>query len=159
MNERTIGTAKQLDGWPGINNLFQDGSVFFSGQPDAASIERLAKEHSIKTIVNLRAQEEMKKVDFDEPALAGHLGMKYINIPCSPPSMCSADVDALAQAIDSTQDPILIHCGSSERVGGLWAAYLVCKKGLNLDDALAKGKAAGLTMDPIIEAVKRIANQ
>lgn len=159
MSERTIGAAKKLDGWPGVDNLFQDGSVFFGGQPDAASLERLAKEHGIKTIVNLRRQEEMQKVEFDEVALAEKLGMKYVHVPCSPPSMCAADVDAMAQAIDSTQDPVLIHCASSNRVGGMWAAYLATKQGMNLDEALAKGEAAGLSMPPIIEAVKRIANQ
>ena len=157
----TIATdgAARLDGWDGVNNLFQDGNVYFAGQPDAASLKRLATEAGIKTVVNIRYPEELSRLAFDEISLVDSLGMRYVSIPVSPASFSVDDVDRLAAVLSGTDEPVLVHCASSNRVGGIWSAYLVRNQGVDIDHAIEIGKTAGLRSPGMIEAVRRVAGE
>jgi len=151
-------TAVQLDGWPGVNNIFREGDVYFAGQPDSVSWVRLANEAGVKTVVNIRYPEEMGTLPYDEIGLVESLGMRYVNIPVSPETLSPSDVENLAGVLAETDDPVIIHCGSSNRVGGFWAAYLAREEGIPLDEALRRGEAAGLSRESMIEAVRRVAD-
>ena len=50
---------------------------------------------------------------------------------------------------------MLLHCASSNRVGGV-LAVLEAKAGKPLDEAIAAGQKAGLKSGPMTEAVKRV---
>jgi protein tyrosine phosphatase (PTP) superfamily phosphohydrolase (DUF442 family) len=66
-------------------------------------------------------------------------------------------VDRFAEELATTDGPVLLHCKKSNLVGGLWAAYLVREHGAGWDEALALGKAAGLSRLSMIEAAQRLA--
>lgn len=151
-----IGTAQRLEGWDGVNNLFRDGSFYFSGQPDEASLGRLATEDGITTVVNLRRPSELDSLGFDERAVVEGLGMTYVSIPVTPQTFSIEDVRRFAKAVEAAKGPILLQCGSSNRVGGMWAAYLAIERGVDLDEALEKGRAAGMRSDSVAQAVKRV---
>lgn len=151
-----VNEPKSLPGWDGVNNLFQDSFFFFGGQPDAAAFQRLSEEAGIQTVVSFRRPEELAKLNFDEPALLETLGIRFINIPVMPDTFSKADVDRLAAVLDKTEGPILLHCSSSNRVGGVWATYLVQHRGVALEEALRLGHAAGLSSDTMVEAVHRV---
>ena len=151
-----IGTAERLEGWDGVNNLFRDGSFYFSGQPDEASLGRLATEEGIATVVNLRRPSELDSLDFDERAVVEGLGMTYVPIPLTPQTFSIEDVRQFTEAVEASKGPILLQCGSSNRVGGMWAAYLAIERGVDLDEALDKGRAAGMRSDSVEQAVKRV---
>lgn len=51
---------------------------------------------------------------------------------------------------------MLIHCASSNRVGGLWAAYPVRYCGYGIDEAIRLGGAAGRSRQSMIDAAKRV---
>jgi protein tyrosine phosphatase (PTP) superfamily phosphohydrolase (DUF442 family) len=51
---------------------------------------------------------------------------------------------ALDKLLQSYDEPVLIHCGSGNRVGALLALGLI-KKGVDQQAALEYGKDAGLT--------------
>jgi uncharacterized protein (TIGR01244 family) len=155
-NTAPVGAAVRLEGWEGINNLFRDGSIYFGGQPDEATFRRLADEAGIKTVVNIRESSEMSRLGFDEPALVGELGMEYRTIPFTPQSFSARDVDRLAEILAGTDEPVLIHCGSSNRIGGLWAAYLKNHRGYEIEEAIEYGKAAGLRRTSMIDAVMKV---
>ena len=148
--------AQRVDGYPGVNNLFYDGSFYFAGQPDAASLQRLAAQ-GVRTVINIRHPSELEGLDFDEPSVVGESGMGYVNIPVTPATLSADDVDQLAQILARTEGTVMLHCGSSNRVGGLWASYLVRHRGMELDEAIDLGKAAGLRSESMIAAVRRVA--
>jgi hypothetical protein len=51
---------------------------------------------------------------------------------------------------------VLLHCASSNRVGGV-LAVMAHRKGKPLDDAIAEGQQAGLKSPAMIDAVRRVA--
>ena len=153
------GEAAPQQGWEGINNLFRDGLYYFAGQPDEAAFNRLAEDAGITTVVNLRRPQELEQLDFDEPAVVEALGMRYVNIPVTPDAFSKADVDRFAAVLAESKGPVLLHCGSANRAGGMWAGYLTLHRGLSLDEALRLGKTAGLRRDTMIEAVRQVAEE
>ena len=76
-----------------------------------------------------------------------------------PSTFSTDDIDRLAAIIDEAEGRVLIHCASSNRVGGLWAAYLHRHRGYDLEEAIELGMAAGLRPGRMIEAVKRVVGQ
>ena len=150
--------AVRLDGWDTVNNLFQDGRMYFGGQPDQASFARMASEAGVKTVVNIRLPGEMSRIGFDEQALVESLGMKYVTIPVSPDSFSADDVSQFADVLSSTEEPVLLHCASSNRVGGMWAAYLALHQGVEVDDAIELGRSAGLRSESMVSAARRVAD-
>ena len=149
--------AAPQEGWEGINNLFRDGPFYFAGQPDAAAFERLAEDTGVTTVINLRRPQELEQLDFDEQAVVEGLGLRYVNIPITPDAFSADDVDRLADVLAQADGPVILHCGSANRAGGMWAAYLVRHRGLDLDEAIRLGKTAGLRRDSMIDAVRRVA--
>ena len=84
------------------------------------------------------------------------LGLTLVVIPVAPDTYSVADIDAFAAAFDHADGPVLIHCGASATVGGVWSGYLVAKRGLSTTDALARGRAAGLKDGPMTDATERV---
>ena len=154
-----VEEALPLQGWSDVNNLFQDNLFYFSGQPEASAFKRLVEEAGIETVINFRRPQELENLDFDEPALAKTLGVHYVNIPIMPNTFSSEDTDRLAAALARTKGPILMHCGSSNRVGGVWAAYLVRHRGVEVEEALQLGRSAGLRSESMEAAVLRVIDQ
>jgi uncharacterized protein (TIGR01244 family) len=150
-----VAVAQRVDGYSGVNNLFHDGSFFFAGQPDAASLQRLAEE-GVRTVINLRRPSELEGLAFDEPAVVEEAGMSYWNIPVTPATLSADHVDQLAEILAQVEGPVMLHCGSSNRVGGLWATYLVRHRGMDVEEAIDIGKAAGLRSQGMIDAVRRV---
>ncbi len=160
LDKAPIGTAQrvQLDpAQPEFKNLYHDGDFFFAGQPTPAGLRMMA-EKGVTTVINLRLDKEMsERVNFDEPAMAKELGMKYVSLPMSTGTYSMENVDALDEALEHAQGKVLLHCGSSNRVGVLWANYLHRYRGLSLEEAIARGKAAGMTRDSLVELVRKTA--
>ncbi len=145
---------------PGFNNIFRDGRFYFAGQPDEASLRRFVNDTHTKMIINIRTEDEMAtKVDFNERAAAEEMGVEYVLLPVTPATLSGGDVDIFAQVLGQTEGPVLIHCGSSNRVGALWAAYLARYKDMPMEEALAMGRDAGLSSPQMEEAARRAAFQ
>lgn len=142
-----------------FNNVFQDGDFYFAGIPTESGL-RSASERGVKVIVNLLpAEQQASRISFDEPVLVNSLGMCYESIPMVPSTFSTDDIDRLAVIIDETEGGVLIHCASSNRVGGLWAAYLYRHRGFDFEEAVELGMAAGLRPGGMTEAVKRVAEE
>ncbi len=158
MNTARVGSAKSVsstDIWGFQNGLHRDGSFWFAGQPDLIGM-REARDHGVRTVVNLRPHEQNENyVHFDEPQIAFELGMEYFSIPVTPEMIAPEAVAALAEALEGTNRPVLIHGATMEEVGGLWAAYLVRYRGMAIDEAMASAQAAGLTNETTFDAAIR----
>lgn len=74
---------------PGFQGMIADtGPAYVSGQPSEEALRKLAAE-GVKTVINLRTQQEMdnrKQVPFDEAAVAKELGINYVHVPLGGPN-------------------------------------------------------------------------
>lgn len=123
--------------------------LFISGQPTEAGIRAL-HDQGVTTIVNLRTPPEMQRVPFDEAALAAQLGMKYVYLPVRGSGdfpYSPATVEKFAEALRQANGKVLLHCTVAWRASHLWAAYLIAKRGVAEDSALANARAINLMDD------------
>ncbi len=153
-------TAQPVAGWEEqMRNTSRASDYTFGGQPTEEALERYAAEAEgggRAMVIDLRTHEGKDAAAFDESATAAALGMDYLNLPMSSSTFSAADVDRFADALDSAAGPVLVHCGSSNRVGGMWAAYLAREQGWNTEKAIEAGKAAGMRSESVEEAVRRV---
>lgn len=157
-----VSPPREIDNWEGVPRLSHTWDVLFAGQPTEEGFSLLA-ERGVKVIVNLRPDAEMQRaVDFDEATLVESLGMEYVHIPMTPSTFSADDVAQLKAVVyrrgTVRGEPftLVIHCRSSNRCGGLWAAFLHETYRFKESKAIEYGKLAGLRSESMIEATKRV---
>lgn len=159
LNDEPVGVAAPVAEAeePGELDLRRDGPFAFAGQPSPEALLQL-KDEGYAMVINLRTDEEMnERVDFDERSLARELEIDYVQIPMNADLFTAQTVDRFAEALARTEGPVLVHCGSSNRAGALWASYLHRKRGLSEQEAIERGEAAGLSDRPRTrEALQRV---
>jgi uncharacterized protein (TIGR01244 family) len=129
----------------GIRNYSRvDATVGCGGATDPAAMSTLKKEGYV-SVLNLRlATEEGANVDAGRAA-AQAAGLKYIHLPFNAAMPDPKVIDNfLATVADRSNQPIYIHCGSANRVGGVWMIKRVLQDKWTLDRALTEAKAIGL---------------
>ena len=101
-----------------------------------------AKARGVKTIVDLRSPQEGAG---EERILAKNYGMNYFNIPVTPESLRKAQADVISHILsDEANKPVIIHCGSGNRTGGLWAVYSKYYRNMSAEEAFNEGVDKGL---------------
>jgi uncharacterized protein (TIGR01244 family) len=124
-----------------------------AGEPSAEALARL-KERGFKTVIDLRTEREGVK---EEERIVREQGLRYVWVPVTPATLSAKDVDAVAAVLDDpAAEPVLLHCASGNRAGGLLAAVLA-RKGKSLEEAEAEGVKAGLSSASMKDAVRRVA--
>ncbi len=118
------------------------GDLLFAGQPSASALERLASD-GYRTVLSTRSVNE---VPWNEQAKVEALGMKFVSIPMTPPvnEITDEQVRGFAQLMQKAERPIVLHCGSGNRVSGLWAVWLIENQNMNIDQALALAEKTGM---------------
>jgi uncharacterized protein (TIGR01244 family) len=134
------GAAAAAETYGMKNASHPEKGVLAAGQPTGEQIQ-LAAEDGYRTVIDLRAAGEPR--GFDEAQAAKDNGLAYVNIPVA--SLDQAVIDQFLAALKTAERPVLVHCGTSNRVGALWYAHLVLEKGLTEKAAMEQAKAAGLT--------------
>lgn len=126
----------------------RDG-VYSCGQPSPEQLSGL-KDAGVRTIVDLRAPGEN---DWDERAVVEALGMSYHQIPIGGPADINEENARRLSEImeDEAAAPILIHCGSGNRVGALYALKKFHCDECEGEEAVEAGREAGLTqLEPFV---------
>lgn len=137
--------------WGATPHVSQLDSLYFAGQVDAEGLEK-AKESGVSVVINLRDPSEH---DWDEAAAAEALGLLYMNVPVTGATFDPAAFERIESLVSQYGDEkILVHCGSSNRVGGWLATHLVKERGMDIEDALDVGRAAGITSPAIEKRVR-----
>jgi uncharacterized protein (TIGR01244 family) len=129
----------------GIRNFSRvDATVSCSGAIDPTAYGDLKKDGFV-SVINLRLPSEPgANVDASRVAAAG-AGLKYIHLPFNTAQPDAAVVDRfLAAVADPLNQPVLVHCGSANRVGGVWMIKRVLQDGWAVDRARAEAEAIGL---------------
>jgi uncharacterized protein (TIGR01244 family) len=121
-----------------------DATVGCGGRVDPAAMRAL-KSEGYASVVNLRqASEAGADIDASRAA-AQQAGLKYIHLPFNAAAPDTKVVDQfLAAVADKSNQPVFIHCGSANRVGGLWMIKRALRDGWPVEKAQAEGEAIGL---------------
>jgi uncharacterized protein (TIGR01244 family) len=131
---------------PGIRNYSRvDATVGCGGAVDPSAMAGLKKEGFV-SVINLRlASEPGADIDAGRAA-AQSAGLKYIHLPFNVAMPDAKVVDAfLAAVADKSNQPVFIHCGSANRVGGVWMIKRALQDGWPVERAQAEGEAIGLS--------------
>src|SRR3972149_2681375 len=103
--------------------------VAVAGQPAPETLRQLG-ELGFRTVINIRTAGEGAE---DEGEVVRSLGLRYVWIPVTPESLTLKDVEAIEAVVeDPAAGPVLFHCSSSNRVGGVWAV-IQGRKGKSLE--------------------------
>ncbi|MGD1915863.1 MAG: beta-lactamase hydrolase domain-containing protein [Phycisphaerales bacterium] len=114
-----------------------------AGQPVPADLDRSARSGTT-TVINLRTQAEIDRLDFDPAAETEARGMRYVHIPMGgDDGYTTEQVGALASAMDGVEGPVLLHCASGGRARLLWAAYQIDHEGVPVDEAMLRMQEVG----------------
>ena len=128
------------------------GGITSAGQPDAQALDVFA-ESGYAVVIDMRGPDEDRGVD-DWVGTVEATGMEYVAFPLVGKDAISfenaAKLDAMLEEIDG---PVLLHCGSGNRVGAL-LALRESLNGASDEEALAHGKDAGMTrLEPVVREV------
>jgi uncharacterized protein (TIGR01244 family) len=124
-----------------------------AGQPTLEGLRSL-KEKGFKTVINLQTESE-PGVREEETAVKAQ-GLNYVWVPLTAATLSQEKVDEVRRALeDPSSGPILLHCASANRAGAVWTV-IEAQRGKSYKEALAAGKAIGLTSPPLIEAVDKL---
>lgn len=126
--------------------------LFAAGQPTAEELAGLAAQ-GVRSVINLRAPDE--EMAFDEQAEVERLGLHYACIPvCGPQDLTQENVRRFSEELDAARGrgPVLVHCGTANRVGAMLALDAGFNRGTPPESALALGREAGLaSLEPEVE--------
>ena len=124
-------------------------NITSAGQPDEATLEVFA-ESGYVAVIDMRGPDENRGID--EEAAVAEAGMQYIAFPVTGAEAINfenaAELDRLLSEIDG---PVLLHCGSGNRVGAM-LALRESLEGADDEAALEYGRSAGLTgLEPLVK--------
>jgi protein tyrosine phosphatase (PTP) superfamily phosphohydrolase (DUF442 family) len=127
------------------------GNYYLTGQPTEPELAEW-KAKGVRTVISLRTPGE---IDWDEKAAVEAQGMKFVSIPFR-----GADTlgdrqieDALAALIAGEGEGVLLHCGTSNRVGAIWYAHRIRHDGLSPDAAMTEAKQVGLRNTSLTDVI------
>lgn len=134
---------RQAAAGPALPNLRQPRpGLYTGGQPGADAWAAMAAA-GVGTVINLRPEAEL--AGRDEAAEVRAAGMAYHHIPVAGADGITAEnADRLWALLQAAKGPVVVHCASGNRVGGLLSVALVRHGGLQPDAALALGREAGM---------------
>jgi uncharacterized protein (TIGR01244 family) len=93
------------------------------------------------TILDLRGPQE--GTDAERTAVEA-AGLRYANIPVTDVLPSDAQVAEFGRLVeDAKLFPLMIHCGSGNRVGTMWTMYRV-QKGIPFEIAVEEGRTTGM---------------
>lgn len=125
-----------------LDNCYHYGDVYVASQPDANVLELLERRGFV-LVVDLRTQDEERLLPI-APA-ARRLGLPYEQVPIEFAKLSDVHVDRALALLDAAErGPMLVFCDTGARAAFVLAIELATRGGLELEEALAEGRAAGM---------------
>lgn len=126
-----------------------------AAQPQA---ERLAELAAAQFELVISINPAAKAPKYDEAAAVKAAGLAYEHVPVSKDTILDAAVREQAFALlgkaEASGQKTYFHCSSANRAAALWALYQAERKQLPPEEALAAGKAVGLTkLEPAVRKI------
>jgi protein tyrosine/serine phosphatase len=129
---KIVKTAEDLPNFHQIHPF-----LYRSGEPTEAGLQKL-RAMGVSTIIDLRAPSEQH---FDEQALAGKLGLKYMRLVMSSRPPTAKQVETMLATIKKAKaapeaGSVLVHCAhGSDRTGCMIGIWRVSQDGWNYEAA------------------------
>lgn len=121
-----------------------------AGMPQAEHYARLAAA-GYTTVLDLTAPEEAR--GYDEAATVAQAGLAYITLPVRSYTPSDDAFDQVRTLLrDAGNRPLLVHCRSANRVGGLLLPYLILDEGTGQEEALTIATQVGLRSPELAHA-------
>lgn len=117
--------------------------LYRGGQPKPGGYERLAR-LGVKTVVNLRDDDEHARAEGEEARAAG---LRYYNVPLGRLGRPSdAEVERVLQLIDAPENqPVFVHCHrGADRTGLVIAVYRMTHDGWTAEQAQEEANRFGM---------------
>jgi uncharacterized protein (TIGR01244 family) len=132
-----------------IEDLQPIDGITSSGQPDAKAFALVA-ESGYVAVIDMRGPSENRGLN--AKAVVEELGLEYIEFPLvGSESISFANAKQLDALLNDIDGPVLLHCGSGNRVGAI-LALRHSLQGAGDEDAMQYGKSAGLTsLEPVVK--------
>jgi len=142
-----MSLLEALRGVPNASQPLPD--LLTSGQPGPQHFEAL-QAAGVKAVLDIR--DPMEPRPFDEPRLVNELGMRYVNVSVRQGALDDPTMDAvLAELRRGSGEPILLHCASANRVGGVLIPYFILDQGMSEDAAVEAAMRIGLRGPDLLE--------
>jgi uncharacterized protein (TIGR01244 family) len=140
----------QKQEYPGIRNFSRvDATIACAGATSPEAMAALKKDGFV-SVINLRAADEAGANVDESKAAASAAGLKYFHLPFRPASPEADLVDRFIATVgEKANQPVLIHCGTANRVAALWMIKRVKVDGWPEQKALDEAMAIGLTSEPL----------
>lgn len=141
--------AQTVTRYPELPNFHEvNPQLYRGGQPGSGGLQKL-KELGVKTIVNLRGEDEHARREGEE---ARALGLRYFSIALpgfSKPK--DEDVKRVLGIINTLENqPVFVHCHhGKDRTGTIVACYRMSHDGWNAEQAKDEAKRYGLSFAEI----------
>ncbi len=135
----------------GIRNFTKVETTIGCGGATAPEAMAELKEMGYVSVINFRFSEERGATHEAGQAAAEAAGMNYIHLPFAP---AGEDAEAtatrfLAEVTNADNLPAYLHCGSANRVGGLWMIKRVMVDGWDRPKTLAEAETIGLRSEAV----------
>ncbi|HKP85013.1 MAG TPA: protein tyrosine phosphatase family protein [Blastocatellia bacterium] len=141
----TVSAAQTEPRYKELTNFHKVSDKFYrGGQPAKDGINKLA-ELGIKTIVNLRGEDENTRAEQKE---AERAGLRYFSIAMPGLSRPTDEQVARVLAIidEPENGPVFVHCKrGSDRTGTIAAIYRISHEGWTDDRAISEAKRHGMS--------------
>jgi len=141
--EASSGIHVDIDEIVAAGQVQSVGGITSAGQPDEEAL-RVFADSGYVAVLDMRGPDENRGME-DEQAAVEALGMDYIAFPIASRDQINfakaQELDVLLQEIEG---PVLLHCGSGNRVGAV-LALRHSLGGADDEESVAHGKDAGLT--------------
>jgi uncharacterized protein (TIGR01244 family) len=123
-------------------NLYSAEDVFLAGQPTQTNLDSLI-DAGVTLVINLRTDDEMDHLNFDEAKYLKSKKIKYLHIAMGGDAGYQAEaIDKMGKSINKTDGKVLIHCRSAGRATYAWMAWLIRYQDYSIDEAVRMGSKA-----------------
>lgn len=118
----------------------EEGQAYRSPQLSGEALGWVIDQYGIRTVINLRGHNPGKEWYEQEVQACDAAGVTLVNIPMSSRSLPEPDLlEAIVQALEDSEYPILMHCESgSDRTGAVSGLYRLVVLGQDRQEALAE---------------------
>ena len=141
----SIGAAQTALSYREIPNFHKVSDKLYRGaQPLSGAASKLA-ELGVKTIINLRGEVDLTRVEQKEAEAAG---LRYFSVEMPGLSAPSDDQVARVMAIINNPEnqPVFIHCKrGADRTGTITAIYRIANEGWSAERAIAEARLRGMS--------------
>lgn len=145
--------TKRITDISGLTHLWHWENLYLAGQPDESALTQLS-ERGVTKVINIRGENE-EDFSFEKNKCAS-LALDYSHIPVMGQEGLDAKACAEISKKVNTDENILIHCKSANRVGAWLITYLVSERGIDFEKACEIASESGLSNFGFIDEAQRV---